>query len=78
MKWLDPITWLGSDGYNNIVSALVQALFNGTVARILSCAFLIVGVWFIYRRKQTGAGIGLISLSVIVVFAKSIFAYLEL
>lgn len=75
MKWFDPITWFGSEGYNNIVSWLVQALFNGTVARIFSLVFLVIGVWFVYRRKQTAAGMGFISLTVLIIFGKTIMKY---
>lgn len=78
MKWLDPVSWFGEDGYSNLVDLLVQALFNGTVARIVSLIFLIVGVWFVYRRKQTGAGLGFVILSVFVTFSKGVLNYLGL
>ncbi len=44
MKYLDPLYWLGEDGYANVSDAVAAQLFNGNLARVLSAAFLVIGM----------------------------------
>lgn len=72
MKWFDPVYLLGEEGYSSIATFIVQSLFDGTFARVISAALLIIGVWFVFRKKQTAAGMGFIALSSLIIFGKSI------
>ncbi len=72
MKYLDPMYWLGQDGYAKISDMIITQLFNGNISRVLSAALLIIGMWFVFRRKLTGAGLGFVSVSVLLIFGKSL------
>lgn len=72
MKYLDPLYWLGEDGYRDISQQLVYQIFNGNLARVLSACLLALGMWFVFRRKLTGAGLGLVGLAVLIIFSQSI------
>lgn len=72
MKYLDPMYWLGQDGYAKISDIIITQLFNGNISRVLSAALLIIGMWFVFRRKLTGAGLGFVSVSVLLIFGKSL------
>lgn len=72
MKYFDPMYWLGEEGYAKVSEIIVAQLFNGNVARVLSAAFLLVGLWFVFRRKLTGAGLGFVSVSVILIFGQTV------
>lgn len=72
MKYLDPLYWLGEDGYASVSDAVASQLFNGNIARILSAAFLIIGMWFVFRRKLTGTGLMFVSVSVLLIFGQSL------
>lgn len=72
MDWLDPVKILGEDGYSSVVTFIVSSLFDGTFARVISAILLIIGLWFVFRRKQTAAGMGFVTLSTILIFGKSI------
>ena len=72
MKYLDPLYWLGEDGSASVSDAVAAQLFNGNIARILSAAFLIIGMWFVFRRKLTGTGLMFVSVSVLLIFGQSL------
>lgn len=72
MKYLDPLYWLGEEGYASVSEAVAAQLFNGNLARVLSAAFLAIGMWFVFRRKLTGAGLGFVSVSVLLMFGQSL------
>lgn len=72
MKYLDPLYWFGEDGYRSISEAIAAQLFNGNIARVLSAAFLIVGMWFVFRRKLTGTGLMFVSVSVLLIFGQGL------
>ena len=72
MKYLDPMYWLGEDGYTKISDIIITQLFNGNISRVVSAALLIIGMWFVFRRKLTGAGLGFVSVSVLLIFGKSL------
>lgn len=76
MKWLDPAHLFGEEGYRALVNQIFLFFFNDTFARVLSAALLLMGAWLIFRRKQIAAGIGMILLSVAIIFGKTVVMYM--
>lgn len=72
MKYFDPLYWLGEEGYANVSNAVAAQLFNGNLARVLSAAFLAVGMWFVFRRKLTSTGLWFVFVSVFLMFGQGI------
>ncbi|MDR0454455.1 MAG: hypothetical protein LBH05_06565 [Deferribacteraceae bacterium] len=68
MNFLDPVKIFGEEGYAKIIELLVNSLKNGILTRILSGLFLILSLWFIWRRKQPMLGFAMIALSAVFMF----------
>jgi hypothetical protein len=68
MEKFDPINIFGPERYAAIVAFLTNALTNGILARLLSAVFLILALWFVWRKKQVPMGMVLVCLSVGFVF----------
>ena len=76
IKYLDPMYWLGEEGYSQLSKIVIDAVFNGVGARVLSATFLAMGLWFVFRRKLTGSGLIFISISSFIMFGQTIFRYI--
>jgi hypothetical protein len=68
MEKFDPVNIFGTERYDAIMAFLVGALSNGIFARLFSAAFLLLALWFVWRKKQVPMGIVMICLSVGFVF----------
>lgn len=77
MKYLDPMYWLGEEGYAELSQKVIELVFNGYGARILSGVLLFLGLWFMFRRKMTSSGMVFLGLSSLVVFASGIYNYFK-
>jgi uncharacterized membrane protein YjjB (DUF3815 family) len=73
MEKFDPVHIFGEEKYNAIIAFLIGALSNGIFARLFSALFLILALWFVWRKKQVPIGMVMVALSVGFVFVSLFF-----